>query len=69
VIFIPLTVVRVWVTVVLEEHFQDGGANVSLVERQRCSIEFCVRLEKKKVDQKPYNLSTKPVESRSRPMR
>jgi hypothetical protein len=40
-IFIPLTLVRVWVTLVLKEPFLDGGAN-------HCAIEFCIWLGKSK---------------------
>jgi hypothetical protein len=31
---------------VLKESFRDGGATIPLVERQRCAIDFCVRLGK-----------------------
>jgi hypothetical protein len=33
--------------------------DISLVERQRCAIEFCLE----KVDQKHYNSSIKPMET------
>jgi hypothetical protein len=47
--------------------FYGGGATIFLVVRQRCALNSVFGLEK--VDQKPYNSSIKPMESKSHPMR
>jgi hypothetical protein len=55
VIFISLTVVRVWITVVLKEPFLGRWSN------SVARLNSVFGLEK--VDQKPYNSSIKPVET------